>query len=364
MTAENALKQRALLCDLLAALEDPPAADRLPRDGGQDFGLCIEVARHHRLTPLLSAICGDRLDGALAAVCRRDRLMTLARNMILARAAEEVVGALSGAGIPVIVLKGIAYEQALHNLPGSRPTADVDLLVPADRRRAAFAVLDRLGFEPRAAAAGFDDADYHEVAWQRSDVEVDLHMALAPVVRYRIDYDDVWGRAEPITIGAVETRMLAAAHAAVFNALHMAIDHFDVPALYLLDLVRQLPAETEMSAAEAIARVWGCRRPLATAIALADQFLPVWRAGHAPRAAPWFARLVVAHYGSVAPLPRPEQLARKMAHFDDPLTALLYTVVQGRRKLRELVLRRFSRRSARERLALDPHSNRSRLDDR
>src|SRR5262249_24937204 len=159
-------------------------------------------------------ICGDKLDGALAAACRRDRLMTLARNMILARAAEEVVGALSGASIPVIVLKGIAYELALHNLPGSRPTADVDLLVPGDRRREACAVLDRLRFEPRAAAAGFDDPDYHEVAWHRHDVEVDLHMALAPLVRYRIDYDDVWRDATPFPIGAIETRMLAAPHAA------------------------------------------------------------------------------------------------------------------------------------------------------
>jgi hypothetical protein len=230
----------------------------------------------------------------------------------------------------------------------------VDLLVPAERRRAAFAVLDELGFEPRAAAAGFDDADYHEVAWQRDRVEVDLHMALAPTVRYRIDYDDVWARATPISIGPTETRMLAFTHAAVFNALHMAIDHFDVPALYLLDLARQIPSEAEVSEAEAVARAWRCRRPFATAVALADEFLPAWRARHRPRPAPWFARRVAADYGSVAPLRRPEQLARKMAHFDDPATAIRYTIVQGRRKLREVVLRRFSRRSARDRLALDP----------
>ena len=165
-------------------------------------------------------------------------------------------------------------------------------------------MLDRLGFEPRAAAAGFDDLDYHEVAWSRVDAEVDLHMALAPLVRCRIDYAEVWARAVPITIGKTAAKSLDARHAAAFHALHMAIDHFYVPAIYLLDFARLLPSEAELAEAEVVARAWGCRRPFATALALADEFLPVWRAGHAPRAAPWFARRVAAAYGSTEPLPR------------------------------------------------------------
>lgn len=347
-------RQGGLLRAALAALENPALAERLPRDGDADLGLFIEVARHHRLTPLLSAVAGDGLAGELAAACRKDRLLTAARNLVLTRAAEECVRALSEKGVPVIVLKGIAYDYALYGGAGTRLTADVDLLVPADRRRAAFAVLDGLGFEPRDAAAGFDEADYHEVAWQRGDVDVDLHMALAPLVRCRIDYDEVWSRANPITIGNTECRVLDARQAAVFHALHMAIDHFDVPALYLLDLARLLPSQADLDAAQIVARSWGCRRPFETSIALADEFLPLWRVGRAPRSVPWFARRVISRYGSIDRLPRSAQLARKLSHFDDPVTALRYTAVQGRRKLREALLRRFHHRSARERLALDP----------
>jgi hypothetical protein len=286
-------------------------------------------------------------------VCRRDRLMTAARNLMLAQAAEECLGALAQAAIPVIVLKGLAYE-SLYGAAGVRPTADVDLLVPDDRRRAAFAVLDRLGFEPRAAAPGFDEADYHEVAWRRGNIEVDLHLALAPHVRCDIDYSEVWGRATSTMIGRTAGKALSPPHAAVFHALHMAIDHYDVPALYLLDLARQLPSDAAMDAAWVTARAWGCRRPLATAVALAEAFLPVWRASHATRPVPWFAARVASGYGPIAPLPRSAQLARKIIHFDDPVTALRYTVVQARRKTRELVEKRFRRRSPRERLALDP----------
>jgi hypothetical protein len=347
-------REIGLLRAALAGLEDPTLAERLPRDGDADLELFIQVARRHRLTPLLSAVAGERLSAALAAACRRDRLLVMARNLMLARAAEECVRALAEKDVPVIVLKGIAYDCAFYSAAGTRPTADVDLLVPAGRRRAAFAVLDGLGFEPRAAAAGFDEADYHEVAWQRGDVAVDLHLALAPLVRCRIDYDEVWRSASPITIGDTQSRMLDAKRVAVFHALHMAIDHFDVPALYLLDLARQLPSQSDLDAAQIVARAWGCSRPFETSIALAEEFLPLWRVGHEPRSVRWFARRVTSRYGSLDPLPRPEQLARKLAHFDDPLTALRYTVVQGRRKVREVLLRRFHSRSARERLALDP----------
>jgi Uncharacterised nucleotidyltransferase len=305
------------------------------------------------LTPLLSAVCGARLAADVGEVCRRDRLMTAARNMMLAQAAEQCLDALSAADVPVIVLKGLAYE-SLYGTAGARPTADVDLLVPDDRRRAAFAVLDRLGFEPRAAAPGFDEADYHEVAWRRGNVEVDLHLALAPHVRCHINYADVWASATTAAIGRSNGKVLAPPHAAVFHALHMAIDHFDVPALYLLDIARQLPSEAAMDAAWATARAWGCRRPFATTVALAEAFLPVWAASHTSRPAPWFAARVASHYGPITPLPRPAQLARKLLHFDDPITALRYVAVQARRNAREQIEMRIRHRSARERLALDP----------
>jgi len=345
--------QRRLLLALLAALERPHLANELPQDGAADAELLLEVARRHRLTPLLSAICADRLAGSIAEACRRDRLMTAARNLVLGQATEECLRAFAVADVPVMVLKGVAYE-SLYGVAGARPTADVDLLVPNDRRRAAFGVLDRLGFEPRSAAPGFDDVDYHEVAWNRRGIEVDLHMALAPRVRCRIDYADVWAHAGSTTVGHTEAHVLASSHAAVFHTLHMAIDHFDVPALYLLDLARLLPSAAAIEAAAETARAWGCRRPFATALALAETFLPAWRSGHASPSPGRVAAGIASRYGSVVPLARSAQLVRKLLHFDDPFTAMRYFAVQTGRNVREMFERRVRQRSARERLALDP----------
>ena len=341
--------ERERLRALLAALADPPRAAALRSDDPT----LVAVARHHRLTPLLSITCGGSLPAQLAEAFRRDRIVTAARNMILGQVAEECLRALAAAGVPTIVLKGLDYETRLYGVPGARPTSDVDLLVRDEHRRPAFAVLDRLGFEPRAAAPGFDDADYHEVAWTRAGVEVDLHMALAPVVRCRIDYRAIWRDAEPFRVGEADALVLAREHAAIFHALHMAIDHFGVPAIYLVDLARLLPRSEQFERAHDLARAWRCERPLVTATALVRQFLP----GHLPdstgEASSWRTRRVVEFYGLTTPLARPEQLRRKLDHFDTATDALRYLVVQSRRNLRERVERWVRRRSARERLRLE-----------
>lgn len=336
----------AILRTLLAALDDPTQAATLT--AGEPA--VTAVARHHRLTPLLSVVCAATLPPSLAEAFRRDRIITAARNMILGQAAEECIRALAAAGVPTIVLKGLDYEARLYETPGARPTADVDLLVPGESRRAAFGVLSRLRFEPRAAAPGFDDADYHEVAWNRADAEIDLHMALAPLVRCRIDYSEVWRESEPFRLGGTDTRVLARPHAAIFQALHMAIDHFDVPAIYLVDMARLLDRPGTQAQVLALARSWRCRRPLDTALALMTTFL---RRSSITSARPsTVARRVVRSYGTTTALPRAEQLLRKLAHFDTAETAFRYLLVQSRRNIRERLIRRFGGQSARERLSL------------
>ncbi len=338
--------ERERLTALLAALQEPARAAALPTDDP----LLRRVARHHRLSPLLSISCGAALPSPLAEAFRRDRVVTAARNMMLGQVAEECLRALAAADVPTIILKGLDYESRLYQVAGARPTADVDLLVPDEKRREAFRVLDRLGFEPRAAAAGFDDPDYHEVAWTRAGAEVDLHMALAPLARCRIDYGSIWAEARPFQLGATPVSVLAPAHAVVFHSLHMAIDHFDVPAIYLIDLARLLPLCDDLDDLVALTRRWGCLRPLSTATHLAASFLPEVRplGDGARRAAP-----VIRRYGTTVPLPRPEQLLRKLRHFDGPLDAARYLFTQSRRNLREQIERRWRGRPARERLHLE-----------
>jgi len=343
----DAVAERRACVALLAALDDPERAASL-----EDDPRALRVARKHRLTPLLAIRCGGRLPPVLAETCRRDHVITVARNLAFASVAEECVGALAAAGVEAALLKGLAYDHALYERPGSRPTSDVDLIVRDRDRRAAFDVLDQLGFEPRAAAPGFDDASYHEVAWRRAGVEIDLHMALAPLARCGIDYEQIWREMRSITLGATRPRVLAPTHAAIFHALHMAIDHFDVPGLYLVDLAVLLPTSQDAAGAQELARSWRCRRPLESALALAAAFQPRWAEGQQRVATVWPAPRIIDAFGALSSTTRPEQLLRKIAHFDSPADVLRYTTVQTWRNLRELVERKIRHRTPRARLEL------------
>src|SRR5262249_13722255 len=155
-----------------------------------------------------------------------------------------------------------------------------------------------------------------------------------------IDYGAVWAGVHEEPFGGARAGLLAEPHAAVFHALHMAIDHFDVPGIYLSDMARLVPGPTQAATAAATARTWRCERAFETAMALTAAFLPAWAAGQGGAVpAPDRARAIVDGFGGTEPLPRVEQLRRKVAHIDSPALAVRYLAVQARRNVRELVER-------------------------
>jgi hypothetical protein len=358
-----------LLGALLGAVERRTPFRRPP--GVSDAHL-VALARHHRLSPLLSLQdpTAGGLSGEVVETFRRDRLATLGRSTLHRHALAEILAECDAAAVDVAVLKGIAYDDLLYPEAGTRPASDVDLLVRGPERRRAMEVLTRLGYTPSASAPGFDEPDYHEVSFRRDVVNVDLHLALAPLVRCSIDYPALWAAGmQTWELAGRRTTTLDFVHAALNQALHMAIHHFDVPALYLLDLRRlvarcgrEVPGGPTAAWARlrAAARAWGCERPLATAAALVAAFLPAAEEAAGgpvqpvqPRGEAWVTRRVVEGFGGVEPVSRAEQLGRKLLHFDDGLTATRYLWVQGRRILRERWLGYTNDpRSAAERLGL------------
>jgi hypothetical protein len=335
----------------------------LSGDGGEldrfDPDRVVSVAHHHRLAALLGAIRPAGVPASLRERFRRDHLGEVARNMRFQRALVECLGRLADAGVEAIVLKGLVYDETIYRQPGSRPTNDVDLLVEPRLRAAAFGALQGAGYAPVAAAPGFDEADYHEVEWTRGGVEIDLHFSLAPLARYAIDYRAVWAGKRSLTIGGVPTFQLAAPHAAAYHALHIAGHHFDVPAIYLVDMSRLVPDDQARAAGEATARAWRCSRAWHTTMALTAAFVPGWPLAAGAAAAPGGAAArIVGSFGTTAPLPRAEQLRRKIESFDSAVHGVHYLLVQARRLLREEVLRRFSDRTPEERLGLSPRPRR------
>jgi hypothetical protein len=245
----------------------------------------LELARRHRVAPLLHrAQCegriGDPLPGAFLETCRGIYLATLRKNVVALDAGEEVLARLAAHGVAAAPLKGwallttpvlVGETAALYPDPGTRPMDDLDLMVGADERGLASAVLETMGFKPihspQVRKSLFDAG--HEVAfhkrWGDIDLFVELHWASAgpeSLLRGMIFSGERFLRTLCVRHGdsprLVPTQLGNLLFAAVHGARH-AYDRW----IWLYDLHRLLTSSPfDWTSVLRVARAWRVRGPL------------------------------------------------------------------------------------------------------
>jgi hypothetical protein len=133
---------------------------------------------------------------------------------------EDVLRALSGAGVPTIVLKGGALVD-VYEEPGERPVSDLDVLVPLSRATEAAGVLRAVGFRPRSPLTRAALRFTHSCAWDRtSTIPVDLHWHVYEECCRPDHDDDLWAAAVPAAIGGAPTCVLAIEDQLVHACVH------------------------------------------------------------------------------------------------------------------------------------------------
>jgi len=118
-----------------------------------------------------------------------------AQNALLLDELDQVLVALSRAGVPVIVLKGAALGRELYPDPALRPMNDLDLLVQPSKLRIAMKALEKCGYQVLKST-------YHVVlqGGPRQSVTIELHWNLIAASSDRMEkyLDGVWKRALPL----------------------------------------------------------------------------------------------------------------------------------------------------------------------
>lgn len=150
--------------------------------------LPLALVRRHLLAPLaykagVEALRKDAIASSLQAERRSRELRT-------------VVDAFSERGIPVILLKGIAYAGSLYPDVADRPMSDIDLLVRDPDVPAAERELARLGYW-RAGGPLQETVTRHAITFKHRDGAIDLHRHMLHAGRSRIDLESVWREARP-----------------------------------------------------------------------------------------------------------------------------------------------------------------------
>jgi len=220
---------RGSLNALTACLRAGPdlKAGSFPSIGDDCWAGILAVANRHLLTPALGrALAKHRAatpDDVLTYV-DHIRSANRRRNRSIRHQAIELIRAFNGAGLEPLLLKGILMT--LHDRRagvGTRMMADIDVVVPADARNAAIAVLHRLGYRARV----FFPLGHHAVGefTRISDpAAVDLHIELVDQ-KYILPAAAVRDAADRVHARWGTYLMPNPTHRVLHNILHAQVHH-------------------------------------------------------------------------------------------------------------------------------------------
>ncbi len=155
---------------------------------------------------------------------------TSAYNSHLASETERAVSALNGAGIPVMLLKGMALLHTAYEKAEFRPMSDVDLIVRTDDAMAAVETLFQAGFRQGLQLINdrFFPEFYHEVEVLSAGDQAarfDLHAKPLRPMRFAqgMPKDALWENALPIKVGGAKAFVPCPEHMLIHLAAHAAI---------------------------------------------------------------------------------------------------------------------------------------------
>ncbi len=226
----------------------------------------VEAAHATGLTPLLYQRLrgrGDLLPAEALASLEADYWQVAAANTLRYHALSQVLGALLGAGIPVLVLKGAALAEALYGNVALRPMSDTDLLVhKADMRRAVALLESELGYRAdwNEAAAGLGLEYENEVALTGPEpgTVLELHWHLIDAAFYidRLPEAWLWEEAVPARIADHDVQAFSPEATLVHLAAHWVLHHQARGLRWLFDIAQYLRHAQVEPAADPWALDW------------------------------------------------------------------------------------------------------------
>jgi hypothetical protein len=220
------------------------AGDAMGRPGF-DWRRWYEMVCAEGLAPLVyhtlhgKNIIPARVDTELRMGYLRNSL----RNDLRVRELHQVLGFLTGAGIPAILLKGSALALAVYRNIALRPMEDVDLLVHPEHVQRAQEALQRSGYRasisemdgPAALAYG-NEVQMHRAGSSGSVIEV--HWGLLNSTHYGriVPVEWFWSSAEPLSFRGADTLILGPEAQVVHLCGHLALHHAGKGMLWLHDV--------------------------------------------------------------------------------------------------------------------------------
>lgn len=244
----------------LARYSDPgginqrwPSYPMKPDTAAEDSAMLLGAAAAHNVLPSVARNLAQEMQTApealikgtdettktlrqqLVADARQDSLALVARNMVLADIARDVLAAAVADGVPVILVKGLDFAEACYGGLPMRAFSDIDLLARPDATQAVAAMLVERGFAPVAPDAKRESYTERQFVRDGGNVgillaEVHTDLAHAPKLRRRtsLTYETYAGESSGgVTMAA---RLILA-------AIHGSMSHLFERLQYMTDML-------------------------------------------------------------------------------------------------------------------------------
>jgi hypothetical protein len=231
MTNPAILERRALL-SCLAANRTPQQIHSDITDPQLSWEKTLGFACQLGIGPLLYARLGELSvrDKIPVDVLRQGKahcFSSQARNMKVYAELKTALEALTGGGLPVIVLKGAVLAELVYQHVGLRTMADVDLLVDKKNLDKAGSILERLGYVPdehHRDKHWYREHHHHMVPYVSSDgsMTIEIHWHIIERTAFNdLPIEELWAHARAVKIASVPCLALSAEHMLLHVGLHL-----------------------------------------------------------------------------------------------------------------------------------------------
>jgi len=197
--------------------------------------------------------------------------------------AQSVLKTMQQAGIPATIIKGPDFADALYTDPRSRPTLDVDLMVPRDHWQRAIQALEATGHHEKPGQPGpfVTEGVLSERTWlfpaAGAPIEVDLHWSLVHFPYFRKQASlDYWNLDWHWLAGTGGKGELTAASRVVIAAVHVLYHHQFERLIQLIDIqhaCRNITNDAQQQALRALVERTGTKLSFDVALRVASRFL-------------------------------------------------------------------------------------------
>ena len=278
--------EEELLCCCARTRWSPAVVDHVRTlvRGNIDWNVVVELAKRHRLRPLLlNALESMGLEAVPRPVLdqlKQARQALVVHNLLRSHELLRVLRRFREQGIEALAFKGPVLGQDAYGDVGLRPFGDLDLLLHRRDLLKAKAMLSSEGYRPDRVMDEAEEATYlndqfaYGLVHEGRGVEIELHWALTHRrFAFRVDTEAVWDRSRTVTFGGEPVRTLGPEDLLVFLCVHGA-KHEWKQLVWLCDVAELLRRNPGIDGARVLelARAARCERMLRLGLRLAHRW--------------------------------------------------------------------------------------------